>query len=124
MESLGRYYMNSSISAVSTTQLVIWVCLASGLVASISKLSPKERQESQLTQMYHLEIYLTIMCSMYGMPGVHSEWKLYEYSPNMWVQCISSVCVCVITAEGNGHAYVITAWSKWRRNSCDILYSQ
>jgi len=77
MESPRRYYMNSSVSAVSTTQLVIWVCLASGLVASISKLSPNERQESQLTQMYHLEIYLTIMCSLYGMHDVHLEWELY-----------------------------------------------
>lgn len=83
MESPRRYYMNFSVSAVSTTQLVIWVCLASGLVASIIKLSPNERQESQLTQIYHLEIYLTIMCSLYGMHDVHSEWELYEYSPNM-----------------------------------------
>jgi len=58
---------------------------------------------------------------------VRNAWRalwmeLYEYNPNMWLQCISSVCV--ITAEGSGHAYVITAWSKWRPNSCDILYRQ
>jgi hypothetical protein len=114
MESPGRYYMNSSVSTVSTTRLVIWVCLASGLVACIIKLSPNERQESQLTQMYHLEIYLTIMCFLYGMHDVYSEWELYEYSPNMWLQCISSVCV--ITSEGSGHACIIIGWSKGRRN--------